>query len=316
MSILGSKLKKVREEKGIPLEFIYNKSRVPVSTLEKIEKNEFHLLPQAYLGSFIKSFGKEIGLKDDFLKNCLQAIDNDQVIETLFNQLNAKTISAAHLDDETPPESKDLENSGPELQPVSPEEKGPDLPTSGEKISTSVINTFFHSYKWMVAGGAGLLILVFGIWQLINDGRVAEPTNAQPLTFEQVVAFIEEDTLSKVSKPVVSVQTDTSAKSVSRPVSEARLDSSAFEYGLSITALKDSVWVSLQPVNKPKIEFTLAPGKSVLRKATQFTVTIGKLEAVKVMVNQKPFRFPKNEGSILNYVIDPEQLRKASRGIL
>lgn len=317
MSILGTKLKQVREEKGIPLEFIYNKSRVPVSTLQKIEKNEFQALPQAYLGSFIKSYGKEIGLKEDFLKNCLTAIDNDQVIETLFDNLNAKTISAIQKEEE--PENTEQE-SNPETEPVKPqssqEETMPELPTSGEKISVNYLNTMFHSYKWIVAGAAGILILTLGIWHLINDGRVAEPTNAQPMTFDQVVSFIESDTLAHTNKLVVAVHLDSiKAEKEKQPVSEAQLDSSGFEYGLSITALKDSVWIGLQPLNYPKLELTLAPGKSILRKATRFTVTIGKLEAVKILVNQKPIRFPKTEGPLFNYVIDQEQLRKASRGI-
>lgn len=316
MSILGTKLKQVREEKGIPLDFIYNKSRVPVATLLKIEKNEFHSLPQAYLGSFIKSYGKEIGLKEEFIKNCIQAIDNDPVIESLFNSLTAKTISASHIEDEpTAQENGSKQESEPTQSQPAQEEIHSELPTSGEKISVSTVNTFFHSYKWFVAGGAGVLILVFGIWQLINDGRIAEPTNARPLSFEQVVAFIEKDTLSSSVRSTVQVRTDTLVKRAVIPVSEASIDSSAFEYGLSITAQKDSVWIGLQPFNKPKIEFTLPPGKSVLRKATRFTVTIGKLESVKVLVNQKPFRFPKNEGSILNYVIDQNQLNNASRGL-
>lgn len=315
MSILGSKLKKVREEKGIPLEFIYNKSRVPVSTLEKIEKNEFHLLPQAYLNSFIRSYGKEIGLKEDFLKNCLQAMDNDPVIETLFNQLTAKTISTVHREDQTNFGSGNQETEQAETPSVIQDERQNELPTSGEKITASFFSTFFHSYKWIVAGTAGLVVLVFGIWQLINDGRVAEPTNAQPLSFDQVVSLIEKDTVAALSKPAVPTRQDTVVKPASISVAEARPDSSGYEYGLSITALKDSVWIGLQPLNKPKVEFTLAPGKSVLRKATRFTVTIGKVEAVRVLVNQKPFRFPKNEGSVLNYVIDQEQLRKASRGL-
>lgn len=317
MSILGTKLKQIREEKGIPLEFIYNKSRVPVSTLQKIEKNEFQALPAAYLGSFIKSYGKEIGLKEDFLKNCIASIDNDQVIETLFNNLNAKTISAVHNEEE--PEGSITEKQ-PENEPIKPqssqEETVTELPTSGEKISVNYLNTMFHSYKWIVAGAAGILILTLGIWHLINDGRIAEPTNAQPMTFDQVVTFIEKDTLSHSIVPVVPVHLDSlKIAKEKQSVSVAQLDSSGFEYGLSITALKDSVWIGIQPLNKPNLEVMLAPGKSILRKATRFTVTIGKVEQVKVLVNQKPIKLPKTEGPLFNYVIDQEQLRKASRGI-
>ncbi len=307
MSVLGTKLKEVREQKGIPLEIIFNKTRIPVPTLQKIEKNDFSGFPQAYLGSFIKSYAKEIGLNEEFIRQCLAVMDQESETERLFEQLKSRTVTPLRIQETG--DDRTLEGQAETSEEPALSESGTRLPTEGEKIRVNRLNTLFHAYKWYGALAAVAGIFLYFLWMLVTEGHVAEPTNATPKTFEEVISEIEKDTL-QMPQPV-RLQPDTQKLAPTNPQqAPAVTDSSGFEYGLSITAMKDSVWISLEPAGKPKLAFTLKPGQSVLRKASRFVLTIGKAESVRVLVNQKPVRLPAATGLVSGFVLDQDALKQ------
>jgi len=307
MSILGSKLKEIREQKGIPLDIIFNKTRIPVPTLQKIEKNDFSGFPQAYLGSFIKSYAKEIGLSEEFIRQCLAVMDQDSETGKLFDQLKSRTVTPLRIQETG--DDRTGEDQDAASEETAQTESGTRLPTEGEKIRVNRVNTLFHAYKWYGALAVVAGSFLYFLWMLVTEGHVAEPTNATPKTFDEVISEIEKDTL-QVPQPV-RLQPDTQKTTRLLPKqTPAVTDSSGFEYGLSITALKDSVWISLEPAGKPKLAFTLKPGQSVLRKASRFVLTVGKAESVRVLVNQKPVRLPAATGLVTGFVLDQTALKQ------
>ncbi|MFW5809915.1 MAG: helix-turn-helix domain-containing protein, partial [Halanaerobium sp.] len=68
---LGSLLKKARQEKGLSLDDIQEKTKIRKKYLEAIEENNFDLLPgKVYLKVFIKGYAREVDLNyQELLKN-------------------------------------------------------------------------------------------------------------------------------------------------------------------------------------------------------------------------------------------------------
>jgi cytoskeletal protein RodZ len=63
MEDLGAKLKRAREERGIPLKTIAARTKISVAALEALERNDFTRLPGGIFGrAFVRAYAIEIGL--------------------------------------------------------------------------------------------------------------------------------------------------------------------------------------------------------------------------------------------------------------
>ena len=61
----GQRLKKQREEKGLTLEEIANKTRIPVRNLKALETgDEAHLPASVYIKGFLRAYARELGLDE------------------------------------------------------------------------------------------------------------------------------------------------------------------------------------------------------------------------------------------------------------
>lgn len=66
MDSFGAYLKSLREERGISLEEISQRTRIAVSNLDFLEKERFELLPpRAFVKGFIRSYVQELGLNPE-----------------------------------------------------------------------------------------------------------------------------------------------------------------------------------------------------------------------------------------------------------
>src|SRR6476659_2887965 len=62
----GSKMKRAREEKGISLRQIANATKISVSALEALERNDFSRLPGGIFSrAFVRAYAVEVGLEPD-----------------------------------------------------------------------------------------------------------------------------------------------------------------------------------------------------------------------------------------------------------
>jgi len=59
---LGADLKRIREEKNMSLEDIFNKTKINVAFLKEIENDRFDFLHTPYILAFIKAYAKALGL--------------------------------------------------------------------------------------------------------------------------------------------------------------------------------------------------------------------------------------------------------------
>ncbi len=66
MKELGEFLKKIREERGISLKEIQNRTKVSSRYLNAIEEGNFQIIPgEVYLKGFLRSYAETIGLNGD-----------------------------------------------------------------------------------------------------------------------------------------------------------------------------------------------------------------------------------------------------------
>jgi cytoskeletal protein RodZ len=66
MSELGARLKRAREARGLPLGDIASKTKISVTALEALERNDLSRLPGGIFGrAFVRAYATELGLDPD-----------------------------------------------------------------------------------------------------------------------------------------------------------------------------------------------------------------------------------------------------------
>ena len=66
MSDLGTRLKRAREERGLPLSDIANRTKISVTALDALERNDLSRLPGGIFGrAFVRAYAVELGLDPD-----------------------------------------------------------------------------------------------------------------------------------------------------------------------------------------------------------------------------------------------------------
>ena len=74
MTDLGTRLKRAREDKAVPLKDIANRTKISVSALEALERNDLSRLPGGIFGrAFVRAYAAELGLDSDKVVEDFQA---------------------------------------------------------------------------------------------------------------------------------------------------------------------------------------------------------------------------------------------------
>src|SRR5580765_1048914 len=82
---LGRKLREARERKGVSLRQIANSTKIAVSVLEGLERNDISRLPGGIFGrAFVRSFASEIGL------------DPEAIIQEFIAQFPQDSVTVGH----------------------------------------------------------------------------------------------------------------------------------------------------------------------------------------------------------------------------
>src|ERR1051325_4558626 len=82
----GRTLREARERKGVSLRQIANATKISVTVLEGLERNDISRLPGGIFGrSFVRSYAAEIGL------------DPEEVIQDFIAQFPQDSVTAGHL---------------------------------------------------------------------------------------------------------------------------------------------------------------------------------------------------------------------------
>lgn len=295
MPIVGKYLKKLREQKGIPLDVIYHQTRIPISTLDKLEKNDFRDFPRPYIASFIKSYGKEIGISDAHLKEIILHIDHDDKIIQIFEQMAPNVHSSVFSDLESDvesvrPSSLNLDDMETYSQPI------------GKSVQVKTWETYFHAYKWV---GLGVLLTIVIIWVFIysfNQDVMVDEKPISTIPFEAIEAEVKQE-IKKSEVPKTDIKPSSTMVVKSSSITAKNYDQIPFKI-LTIKAT-DSVWVGYRTEADSVIRnMMLTSEKARNIRGKQFSLTIGRAENVSIELDQKPVTLPKTSGVINNFIIE------------
>jgi cytoskeleton protein RodZ len=95
---LGTKLREARERRGVSLRDISSSTKISVSVLEALERNDISRLPGGIFGrAFVRSFAKEVGL------------DPETAIQEFIAQFPLDSVTVGHALSEQPVDKEALE---------------------------------------------------------------------------------------------------------------------------------------------------------------------------------------------------------------
>ena len=292
MSILGTKLKQIRESKGIPLDIIYHHTKISVENLRMLESNQFENIPDAYLSAFVKSYGKEIGLNESFLKDAFKYRHDDELMTLLFNndidqfRIQAEKYSANR--------SAKPDNSGAVTEKSGNEKSK----KSGNMISEK-IESFYHRYKKTALGIVTGIALIFIIFTLTRNEN-SDSKTVTAMSFDQVV-----DSVLRTQAVTEKVVVEKSAPAAITP---------KIMRTLFIKAPVESCYVQItfpDSTGASKIvDFIIPPNRGIVRKAEYFDLKVGRIQAVEVYLDNQKLTAPKSIGVVSNWRIDETLLKK------
>lgn len=96
---LGSDLETIRKEKNLSLEDIFEITKIPVHTLNSIEKDTLFKSSsesKTYLRSFVRSYAKALKISDAHILTALESTENDTYDHDLIKLINPETLSEAY----------------------------------------------------------------------------------------------------------------------------------------------------------------------------------------------------------------------------
>ncbi|XWN36033.1 MAG: helix-turn-helix transcriptional regulator [Balneola sp.] len=96
---LGSDLETIRKEKNLSLEDIFEITKIPVHTLNSIEKDTLFKSStesKTYLRSFVRSYAKALKIADAHILAALESTENETYDHDLIKLINPETLSEAY----------------------------------------------------------------------------------------------------------------------------------------------------------------------------------------------------------------------------
>jgi len=167
MSEFYKELKELRENQGIDLEEIHNRTKISLDYLRAIEDGRFDLLPHTYIRLFIRAYATEVG------------VEPEDILNNLENYLGNKSAKPA--------------NDKPKKEDPPPQEEKTQL-SEDDKAALSQTRSAKNIRLDMIKGIILVFILIFAIYiiRIIN----AEEAAKTPIEFPS--EFLDEGSISEL----------------------------------------------------------------------------------------------------------------------
>ena len=291
----GSYLKSERELRGVTLEELHSKTKIPVRYLKALEKNQFDKLPEeVFIKGYIRSFAKIIGAKED------------ELLSTYIDI--TKTASSTDTNNQT---------------------------TSNQKHFTfepkfifvlTIIVLFLSGSVW----GINFLIRMF-----YKDAAESAPTISeikQNKTEEKLEKDFPIKNQKVNEVPALLTTTETPPKNLTID-SEISINNSSKNLGEKTVAVfeieseipnvptnnttplklvikvKDNVWFNIAVDDSPVESFVLSKGsEKTFYGKKQYLLNVGSRNAIDIKLNGSKVSFPEGSGedAVTNFLINPE----------
>ncbi len=271
----SDELKEKREQSGITLQQMANKTRIDIKFLEAIDDGNFAFLPELYVKAFIKQYAKTIGLDEN---------------ETMKRYEAAKAGKLYEIENESTPEQKPA--FIPPIQSQISEVKHPlksYLDPSIEKKQTES-DTAGKDKILLITAVTGIIVIILAVYFFfIRD------------TKEIIVA----------EKPFDEILNETRQRYVEETPDDSHNSASISSDSLYLKFISsETSWIFVIIDDEKSEEFTLAPNVEHLVVAGKnFKATVGNSGGVKITLNNIPVEFSGRSGAVRHFSLNREGLQ-------
>jgi cytoskeletal protein RodZ len=289
----GSDLKTARENSGLTLKDLFERTRISVVNLEAMENGDFHLLPvPIYTRNFIKTYADTLG------------VDSKPVLQRYENYLQALQLE---------------ENSQQTKQ--------------AEKASAGQVMSQYKTYVWIISivivfVGVSFFVSLYNkpepeVPQATEpNNEAAAPEVKLPITVQPenrpaidlpvqpentAVPRLTEVETKQPQPPKAKPQSDAMAlpaasnpeaqKNEARRIAEL-LDSE--EAALMSIRATEETWVRIKADDQEPFQVLLKPGEKISHKGARFSMDIGNAAGVKIQFNGKTFENLGKSGQVIH----------------
>jgi len=292
----ADELKKLREESGLTLQQLANKTRIDFKFLEAIEQGNFAFLPELYVKAFVKQYAKTVGMDETIAVKKYEAAKEGKEFDPappppIVEEIKPQQIeNQPEIKIEQKPETPKVEEHKPVVKSTSPLKSYVDEPKKRTEEDERKANKQLMIFG---LGGVGLIIvaaLVYFLFLNDNNKIIVEETPIDEVIEQSNQRYEEE----KVVEPTVndSMITETSSDSLY----------------LTFTASETS-WIFVVLDNNRTQEFTLSPNsKFTVAASREFKATVGNSGSVVVQMNNKNVDFTGRPGSVRYFKLDKSGL--------
>lgn len=291
----ADELKKLREENGLTLQQLANKTRIDFKFLEAIEQGNFAFLPELYVKAFVKQYAKTVGMDETIAIKKYEAAKEGREFDPAPPQPIVEEVKPLQTENQTEvkveqkSETPKTEEHKPIVKSTSPLKSYADEPKRTEEDERKA------NRQLMIfgLGGVGLIIiaaLVYFLFFSDNDKIIVEETPIDEVIEQTNQRYVEE----KVVEPIVNDSTIT--------------ETSSDSLYLTFTASEAS-WIFVVLDNNRTQEFTLSPNSKFTVAATrEFKATVGNSGSVVLQMNNKNVDFTGRPGSVRYFKLDKSGL--------
>jgi len=272
-------LKKKRLAKGVSLDEIHQKTRLPLHYLKAIEAGEMKKLPERYERMYLRRYAKEIGA-------------NPEEVVRDYDVLTGRL---------SPPDSnifnKKSEQKSPLKKLVDIESTGASQSLNNVKEQLDEVNLDRASNVFWAGLGAILLIIaVYFVYQQFIRDTPGNSSEITEITIDELLNDVDPDS-NKIIATGDSIEP-------SAPVLSA--SATGFEVELRCT---ERVWVREVRDEKDTTEYILTAGLRRTAKAlNRLDFLIGRADAVEIWFNGTNLGFPGQQNQVAILTVTPQGL--------
>ena len=303
----SQELKASREEKGISLSQISNRTKIDIKFLHAIEDARFDVLPDLYMRAFIREYSQTIEVnpklileKFDLAKSGKQEIVNKEEQQKEILEEKENTIV------EKSPEESNATNIKEEFNP--PSSSALEIPKRKNILSKIKLNYIIGMLVLLVAGGVAYYAFVMGQSNLIvtNVQSSDLPKNNKPrYEVSQPVQTENQSTPETQTASNAQAQIQEPVLTTQQPQQVSKADS----LRLSVQAT-DRVWIKIYQDGKVVYQQMAEKGTNIKYRAkNKFSVSVGNAGAVKIFYNDKLIPNIGKTGESRNIYMAPDGIR-------
>jgi cytoskeletal protein RodZ len=282
-------LKTARENSGLTLKELFERTRISVVNLEAIENGDFHLLPvPIYARNFIKTYSDALG------------IDSKPVLQCYENYLQALQVKEKARATEQPTNS-----------PLA-----------------SIMNRY-KAYLWIICIILIFAAVSFfvSLYNKPDPARLQNPevkkeatipeTNAQNIglpenfvaavTEQKQETVVAEKKIAEEEKQATQKTTGTPPQSAASSATATKNDSSKLETMIDneessvlVVRTTEETWIRIKADDKESFQVLLKPGEKISHKGARFDMDIGNAGGVKMQFNGKNFDNLGKSGQVIH----------------